>query len=214
MNNMDEKATEPTGERQDENPSEADSTPSRRGFRPAHFVLIAGLIALIVIIARNPGAGPGAGSGAIGQMPKFNLVKIAGGSLRSEDLKGKVLVVDFWASWCPPCKIEIPQYNKVVASMAGKDFQMIGYTVESGTVDEVRASAKELGIQYQVVMGTDDVSAGFGNYRGLPTTFVIGKNGKIYKKYEGAPPGKIAQIVKDVEELLAAPSESIAQLAQ
>jgi thiol-disulfide isomerase/thioredoxin len=182
---------------------------ARPRFRPAHFILIGGLIALIVIFAVKPAPTPA----AIGQLPKFNLVKIAGGDLKSEDLKGKVAIIDFWASWCSPCKVEIPQYNKVVASMAGKDFQMIGYAVDSGTIDDVRKSAQELGIQYPVVMATDEVTAAFGNYRGLPTTFIIGKNGKIYKKYEGTSEGKVAQIAKDVEALLSVPyTEPIAQL--
>lgn len=175
------------------------------------FVLIAGLLLLVVIYAQyftppRP---------TIGDMPKFSLVNIAGGDLKSEDLKGNVTVIDFWASWCVPCKIEIPQYNKVVASMEGKDFRMIGFAVESGTIDEVRQSAKELGIQYPVVMATDEVTSAFGNYRGLPTTFVIGKDGKIYKKYEGTSSNKVDQIAKDVTELLAVPySGSTAQLVR
>jgi len=211
MNNMDEEAAGQGGEAQDANAPEQVPEARRRSLRPAHFVLIAGLILLIVIIARNPGAG----TAAIGEMPKFSLVKIAGGDLKSEELKGKVLVVDFWASWCGPCKIEIPQYNKIVTSMAGKDFQMIGYAVESGSIDEVRVSARELGIQYQVVMGTDAVTEQFGNYRGLPTTFVIGRDGKIYKKYEGTSANKVSQIARDIEALLAAPyTASTAQLAR
>jgi len=216
MNNMDEEAAGHAGDKQ-EGPQGLDGTEgnvtaapaARLRFRPAHFILIAGLIALVVIFAVKPAPTPT----AIGQMPKFSLVRIAGGDLKSEDLKGKVAVIDFWASWCSPCKVEIPQYNKVVASMAGKDFQMIGYAVDSGTIDEVRKSAQELGIQYPVVMATDEVTAAFGNYRGLPTTFIIGKNGKIYKKYEGTSAGKVAQIAKDIEALLAAPyTEPIAQL--
>jgi thiol-disulfide isomerase/thioredoxin len=224
MNNMDEEAAGHGGDEQEVpqgpnapsgnagNAGNDTATPQARPrFRPAHFILIGGVIALIVIFAIKPVPSPT----AIGQLPKFNLVKIAGGDLKSEDLKGKVTVIDFWAKWCNPCKIEIPQYNKVVASMAGKDFQMIGYAVDSGTIDEVRAAAKELGIQYPVVMATDEVTEAFGNYRGLPTTFIIGKDGKIYKKYEGTFGGKIPQIAKDVEALLAVPyTEPIAQLAQ
>lgn len=159
-------------------------------------ILIAGLIALVVIVAKH------SGPAAIGEMPKFSLVKIAGGDLKSEDLHGKVTVMDFWASWCEPCKSEIPKYNKLVAAMAGKDFQMIGYAVESGSFDEVKKSAAELGIKYPVVMGTDMVTEAFGNYRGLPTTFLIGKDGQIYKKFEGTSANKVETIGKDIAELL------------
>jgi thiol-disulfide isomerase/thioredoxin len=160
-------------------------------------VLIAGLVLLVVIVAINTKP-----KAAIGDMPKFDLVRIAGGNFKSEDLHGKVAIVDFWASWCEPCKSEVPKYNKLADSLAGKEFQMIGYAVDSGTLDDVRQSAKELGIQYPVVMGTDAVTEGFGNYRGLPTTFLIGKDGKIYKKYEGTFAGKMEQISKDISQLL------------
>src|SRR5438105_163805 len=103
-------------------------------------VLIAGLILLAVIIFKKPGPA------AIGAMPKFKLVKINGGDLKSEELQGKVLIVDFWASWCEPCKSEIPKFNKLAASLAGKDFAMIGYAVDSGDSADVQKAAKELGI--------------------------------------------------------------------
>jgi len=164
-------------------------------------VLIAGLAIVVLIFARHSTTSPA----AIGVMPPFDLVKVNGGNLKSNDLQGKVVIVDFWASWCEPCKSEIPKYNKLVESMTGKDFQMIGYAVESGSLDEVRKSAGELGIRYQVVMGTDMVTESFGNYRGLPTTFLIGKDGKIYKKFEGASAGKTEQLAKDVAELLNVP---------
>jgi len=109
--------------------------------------------------------------------------------------------VDFWATWCVPCKSEIPQFNKLAASMAGKDFAIVGIAVEC-SLEDVRQFTKELEIGYHVVMGTDEVTAAFGNYRGLPTTFLVGKDGKIYKKYEGAPPGIVEQIAKDVDELM------------
>jgi thiol-disulfide isomerase/thioredoxin len=172
-------------------------------------VLIAGLILLAVIIFKKPAPA------TIGPMPQFKLVKINGGDLKSEELKGKVLIVDFWASWCGPCKSEIPKFNKLAASLAGKDFAMIGYAVDSGDSEDVQKAAKELGIQYQVVMGTDEVTAAFGNYIGLPTTFIVGKDGKIYKKYEGAPAGVVDQIAKDVAELLKVSyTAPIAQLEQ
>jgi len=168
--------------------------------KKAELILVAGLVLLVlIIISRHPAPT------AIGSLPKFSLTNIAGGDMKSDELSGKVLVVDFWASWCEPCKSEIPKYNKLVAAMAGKDFQMIGYAVESGTLDEVRESAKKLGIQYPVVMGTDAVTEAFGNYRGLPTTFLVGKDGKIYKKYEGTSAGKAENVAKDIAELLAVP---------
>src|SRR6185295_6130369 len=101
--------------------------PRENVMKKAELILVAGLVLLVlIIISRHPAPT------AIGSLPKFSLTNIAGGDMKSDELSGKVLVVDFWASWCEPCKSEIPKYNKLVAAMAGKDFQMIGYAVESG----------------------------------------------------------------------------------
>jgi thiol-disulfide isomerase/thioredoxin len=171
-------------------------------------VLIAGLILLAVIVFKKPG------SSAIGPMPPFKLVKLNGDQLNSEELRGKVLLVDFWATWCVPCKSEIPKFNKLAASLDGKDFAIVGIAVEC-SLEDVQKFAEELKIGYHVVMGTDEVTAAFGNYRGLPTTFLVGKDGKIYKKYEGAPPGIVEQITKDVDELMKVPyTTPTAQLSQ
>jgi peroxiredoxin len=113
-----------------------------------------------------------------------------------------------------PCKSEIPKFNKLAASLDGKDFAIVGIAVEC-SLEDVQKFAEELKIGYHVVMGTDEVTAAFGNYRGLPTTFLVGKDGKIYKKYEGAPPGIVEQITKDVDELMKVPyTTPTAQLSQ
>src|SRR5262245_45288491 len=139
---------------------------------------------------------------AIGTAPEFDLQRIAGGNLRSADLKGKVVVVDFWASWCDPCKKEIPDYNKLADSMAGKDAAMIGIALDSGSFEKVKEAVGELGIQYPVGFGKEGIDEQFGGLRGYPTTFVVGKDWKIYKKYEGEYPNKQELLKKDIEALL------------
>jgi thiol-disulfide isomerase/thioredoxin len=139
---------------------------------------------------------------ALGDAPQFDLEKIGGGRIKSEDIKGKVTVVDFWATWCQPCISEIPNYNKLVEENAGRDVQMFGVTFESGDIDAVTPKVAEFGIKYPVVMGTDEVSEGFGGYIGLPTTFLIGKDGKVYKTYLGMTKSKKETIDKDIKTLL------------
>jgi len=134
--------------------------------------------------------------------PEFDLQRIAGGNLNSADLKGKVIVVDFWATWCDPCKDEIPSYNQLVDSIPSGAL-MLSIAMDSGTFEEVKQQVGELGIQYPVLMGKDNIDEKFGGLRGYPTTFVVGKDWKIYKKYEGLVQKKQELIQKDIATLLA-----------
>ena len=136
-----------------------------------------------------------------GPAPEFELENIAGGKTKAADLKGKVLVVDFWATWCEPCIAEIPKFNKIADEYKGKDVQIVGITVESPH-DDIKPKVKETGMKYTVLVGNDAVVDGFGGLIGFPTTFIVTKDWKIYKKYMGALPDKDARIKKDIEKLL------------
>jgi thiol-disulfide isomerase/thioredoxin len=138
----------------------------------------------------------------IGDAPDFTLLNVAGGTLNSADLRGKVVVVDFWATWCDPCIKEIPKYNKLRENLAQKGLEIVGITQDSGKLDKVRMAVTKLKIQYPVVMGNDDVGDDFGGLVGYPTTFVVGKDWKIYRRYSGSPESKIEKIEQDVRRLL------------
>ena len=135
--------------------------------------------------------------------PEFDLTRVAGGSLKTADLRGKVTVVDFWATWCTSCIPEIPDYNALQEKYAGKDVQIVGITMESGSLDEIKPKVAEFKMNYPVVVGDDKVVEGFGGLVGYPTTFLIDKDGTIYKKYLGSPPGKKERLIKDIDSLLA-----------
>jgi thiol-disulfide isomerase/thioredoxin len=137
-----------------------------------------------------------------GPAPDFVLENVGGGKTAAADLKGKVLVVDFWATWCEPCIAEIPKFNKMVDEYKGKNVQIVGITVESAH-DTIKPKVYETGMKYMVLVGNDAVVDGFGGLIGFPTTFVVTKDWKIYKKYMGALPDKDARIKKDIEKLLA-----------
>jgi len=147
-----------------------------------------------------------AGTGK-GPAPDFELENIAGGKTAAAELKGKVLVVDFWATWCEPCIAEIPKFNKIAAEYKGKDVQIVGITVESAH-DTIKPKVVETGMRYTVLVGNDAVVDGFGGLIGFPTTFVVTKDWKIYKKYMGALPDKDVRIRKDIEKLLEAPANT------
>lgn len=153
---------------------------------------------------RSPDGSP-AEAVALKPAPEFDLVSLAGGSIRSEELKGKVLVVDFWATWCEPCIREIPNYNALRTEHDGGNFEILGVTMQSGDLEDVEPFIDDLGIEYPVVMGTNDVAAGFGGVTGYPWTFVVSPDWEIYRTYRGNTSGKKEQIEQDIMELTSNP---------
>lgn len=135
--------------------------------------------------------------------PEFALENIAGGTMKSADLKGHVSIVDIWATWCEPCITEIPKFNRLYDQYTDKDVRVVGITVLSPH-DAIPSKAKELGMKYTVLVGNDEVVDGFGGVIGWPTTFVLTKNFQIYRKYVGALPDKEERIKKDIDALLTA----------
>jgi len=136
-----------------------------------------------------------------GPAPQFELENIAGGKIKAADLKGKVSVIDFWATWCEPCIAEIPKFNQLHEQYP--NVQVIGIVIMSPH-DSIKPKVEQTGLKYTVLVGDDDVADGFGGLIGFPTTFVVTKDWKIYKKYLGALPNKQDRIRKDIETLLAA----------
>src|SRR3989442_3548747 len=136
-----------------------------------------------------------------GPAPDFELENVAGGKIKAAELKGKVSVIDFWATWCEPCIAEIPKFNQLHEQYP--NIQVIGITVMSPH-DDIKPKVPATGMKYTVLVGNDDVMDGFGGLVGFPTTFVVTKDWKIYKKYLGALKNKQDRIKKDIETLLAA----------
>jgi thiol-disulfide isomerase/thioredoxin len=132
----------------------------------------------------------------------FKLENVAGGVMTNEDLKGKVAVVDLWATWCALCIHEIPIYKQLYNSFDGQDVAIVGIAVDSPRRD-IPSKIRQLGIEYPILISDDQLMA-FGRIQVFPTTVVIGKDGKIYSRYVGTVPNKEEKIKQDVERLLAA----------
>ena len=135
--------------------------------------------------------------------PEFDLEKVLGGRVRSADLKGKVVVVDFWATWCVPCKIEIPHYNQLVEKMKGKNFEFVGVTFDAEAPKDVEPYIKDLDIRYTITMGNDAIDEGFGGQGVFPTTFLVSKDWKVHATWLGSLPGKMKQLEDGINLLLA-----------
>jgi peroxiredoxin len=131
--------------------------------------------------------------------PTFTLTDLNGNKISLADYKGKVVILDFWATWCGPCRIEIPGFVDLQERYRKDGLAVIGVAVDDGP-DAVRQFYKEFKMNYPVAMGTETVTALYGGLPGLPTTFLIGRDGRIYAKHSGAVDPEVFE--EEVKELL------------
>ena len=144
---------------------------------------------------------------AAGQQPaslaEFSLPKLDGQALRSQELKDKIVVLDFWATWCENCVSEIPAFNKLEKEYSSRGVKVIGLAVQSGWASDIQKFVKQYDMRYTILVGNDDTVSDFGVIS-FPNTYVIGPGWKLYKKYSGVSEIKAAGIREDIETLLKA----------
>lgn len=129
--------------------------------------------------------------------PQWTLKDLDGGEVKSADFAGKVVVIDFWATWCPPCREEIPGYVALQEKYRDQGVVIVGISLDRGGPKVVKPFAEKMKINYPLVMGTEDVVEAFGGVEGIPTTFIIGRDGKIlHKKVGYAPEAKMEALIK------------------
>jgi thiol-disulfide isomerase/thioredoxin len=116
----------------------------------------------------------------------FTLKDMQNKDVKLSSFKGKVLVIDFWATWCGPCKLEIPGFVELQNAYGPKGLQFVGISVDD-KLDQLKPYVAEYKMNYPVLqgLGHDDVQDAFGPIWGIPTTIVIGRDGKICKKHTG-----------------------------
>jgi thiol-disulfide isomerase/thioredoxin len=117
--------------------------------------------------------------------PAWTLTDISGKVIHSTDLKGKVVVLDFWATWCGPCRIEIPGFIALQKEYGDQGLTVIGASVDEGGPTVVKKFAGQIGINYPVGVADDSIQAAFGGIVGLPTTFIIDRQGRFVRKHLG-----------------------------
>ena len=136
--------------------------------------------------------------------PSFDLPDLAGGKVSLAALKGKVVVLDFWATWCGPCLKELPDYAEFWRKNQGKGVEVIGVVFESGEPQEIQDFVRENRIPYRQLLGDDRLQEAFRANQGFPTTFVIDGQGIIRTTILGSTPHKFEKLQQTVDAALAA----------
>jgi len=142
--------------------------------------------------------------------PEFTLKDTTGRKISLSDFKGKAVVVDFWATWCAPCKIEIPWLEQFHNEYAGQGLEILGISEDDLDPDnkaelaqekkDIAAKAAELKINYPVLFDDANISGPYGGVDGLPTTFFINRDGKVVASTVGLAPRD--EIEADIKKAL------------
>ncbi len=154
------------------------------------FVIIAVVMGMILAgkyLVKRQGGENLAASNVVGlSAPDFELGSLDSKKIKLSDYRGKAVVLNFWATWCAPCKIEIPWFVELQKQYGPQGLEIVGVAMdENPTAEKIGKFAKEEGINYTVLLGTDPVADLYGGAEVLPTTFYIGRDGKIVARAFG-----------------------------
>ncbi|MBU6402153.1 MAG: TlpA family protein disulfide reductase [Verrucomicrobia bacterium] len=133
------------------------------------------------------------------QAPPWEMRDVEGKLLKSPDLKGKVVILDFWATWCGPCRLEIPDLVKLHKQYRSQGLVVIGASLDDGSA-VVKSFMKQFNIGYPVAMADEKIQRAFGGIEAIPTTYIIDREGGIVHKHVGYTDR--AQFEREIRPLL------------
>ena len=162
--------------------------PARGGRNPLALVVVALAVAGMLYFGfhaarRNTPRTPAITKASVA--PDFTLESLDGKNVRLSDLRGKAVLLNFWATWCGPCKIETPWFVELQNQYGSQGLQVIGVAMDDSSKDDIAKFAKDMGMNYPVLLGKEAVGDEYGGVPALPETFFIGRDGKIVGKIMG-----------------------------
>lgn len=165
-----------------------------------------GLIACLLLLAAVVAFGcskKGDGPAVEGKpAPDFTLNDLSGKPVQLSSLKGKVVLVNFWATWCPPCREEVPSMVRLNQLMQGKNFQMLAISIDEGGKEAVQDFFKQGGVTLPALLDTDGKVARLYGTTGVPETFVVDAKGVIRQKVIGAVDWSAPEAVQFLEQVM------------
>ena len=160
---------------------------------------------------------PGGASARLTQSaiaPDFSLESLDGATTRLSDFRGKAVLLNFWATWCGPCKIEMPWFVDLQKKYAAQGLQIVGVAMDDASKQDIAKFAKDMGVNYPILIGKESVGDQYGGVPALPETFLIGRDGKIVDKIIGLKgKGEIEESIKKALDTRPAASQAAAENA-
>lgn len=163
-------------------------------------VVVAGMLYFGFHAARRSGTTSTPGVTKSKLAPDFTLQALDGQNMTLSNLRGKAVLLNFWATWCGPCKIEMPWFVELQNQYGAQGLQVVGVAMDDSSKDDIAKFAKDMGVNYPVLLGKEAVGDAYGGVPALPETFFIGRDGKIVDKIIGLK-GK-AEIEDSVKKAL------------
>jgi len=151
-------------------------------------VVVAFVVAIMLYVGYHKARRGAAAAPRITQStiaPDFSLESLDGKTMRLSDLRGKAVLLNFWATWCGPCKIEMPWFVDLQNQYGSQGLQIVGVAMDDGSKEDIAKFAKDLGVNYPILIGKESVGDQYGGVPALPESFVIARDGKIVDKIVG-----------------------------
>jgi len=170
---------------------------------PVVLIIVAMVVALMLVfafkLARHPSHGVASGSAQM-NAPDFSLQSLEGKTVRLSDFRGKPVVLNFWATWCGPCKIEMPWFVDLQKQYGPAGVQFLGVAMDDASTKEIAAFAESMKVNYPILIGKESVGDDYGGVQFLPETFYIDRTGKVVDKAFGLK-GR-GEIEDDIKKIL------------
>jgi thiol-disulfide isomerase/thioredoxin len=148
-------------------------------------IVAAMLFAGIHAARKNQAAGSVSGD-LRGQMaPDFDLQSLEGKNVKLSDFRGQAVLLNFWATWCGPCKIEMPWFVELQQEYGPQGFQIVGVAMDDASNEDIAKFVREMGVNYPILLGKEAVGQSYGGVNVLPTTFFVDREGKLVAREFG-----------------------------
>jgi thiol-disulfide isomerase/thioredoxin len=158
------------------------------------FGLVAIGVLTVLLAGCGGGSAPPPGAAAkVTTAPDFELKDIEGRVFHLSDAKGTVRLVDFWATWCAPCREEIPMFKELHATYGSKGFTLVGIAMDDEGLPIVKPFVDEMKIPYLTLLGNEGVAESFGGVFGFPSKFLVDRDGRIVDSWVGVVPREVLE---------------------
>ena len=170
---------------------------------PVIIILVAMVVTIMLVfgfqmVRRTSDPGALAGTKLKGSpAPEFSLQSLDGKTVSLADYRGKAVLLNFWATWCEPCKIEMPWFVELQKQYGPEGLQVLGIAMDDASQEDIAKFANSMGVNYPILLGKEAVGDAYGGVQFLPATFYIGRDGKVIDKVFGLKGrGEIEENVK------------------